>query len=222
MKLFRKYKNIRERIHKYEYYTTLASASISIDDNDKAVENYTKSIREKFNVAESYFFRAIAYYQKDNWNKALSDLNESLRLDSSNYNAVNLKNKINTDGTAPAYHFSGSQVSKNYSGKYIALTGNVNSIGIDHGSATLGGAAIGGLLFGPLGLLLGAGLGADSSNDPLVASISGVNCYFNENRKNEFSSLRKDQNITIIGRCNEYGSLTNCRIYQSMNFNFTW
>jgi hypothetical protein len=176
-----------------------------------------------------YYFRAVANYRKYYWNSAIRDLNESLRLNSTNQNAINLRAKINTYGPAPSYQITALQFANNttdakgkYNSKYIALTGTINKKGVDSGDAALGGAILGGLLFGPLGALLGAGAGASSMEDTKVVSLDGVNCYFSDARKNEYARLSEYHYVTLIGRCDGSTSLNNCYVYEPMNFSFNW
>jgi tetratricopeptide (TPR) repeat protein len=207
----------------FDTYYNLACAYISLGDDDNAITNYTSAIRIKVNVANAYYFRAVANYRKDNWNSALRDLNESLRFDSTNQNVVNLRNKINAYGPAPSYRVSASQFSNNttdakgkYNGRYVAITGIIDKKG--PGAAALGGAIIGGLLFGPLGALFGA----DAVAEVKVVSVGGVSCYFSDARNSEYTWLSENQSVTLIGRCDGSTSLNNCYIYEPMTFLFSW
>ncbi|MDR0910643.1 MAG: hypothetical protein LBM77_12870 [Spirochaetaceae bacterium] len=194
----------------------------SSDNYNKAINYYTLSINNKINLLKSYYYRAVTYYNMNNWSRTLNDLNEVLNIDPNYSDAILLAKNITTNGStiitnlfAKTYFYTMSS----YNEQTVAISGTVDSVGIDRGSATLGGAIVGGLIFGPLGTLLGAGLGANPNYDPSVIKVSGVNCYFDS--KAGYFGVYEDQPISIVGNCKD-GNLYNCYVYKPITINYNW
>jgi tetratricopeptide (TPR) repeat protein len=53
----------------------------SRDDNDKAIEDFTESLRIKPGYAAAFYNRGIVYYNKRDYDKAISDYDQVIRLD---------------------------------------------------------------------------------------------------------------------------------------------
>jgi tetratricopeptide (TPR) repeat protein len=49
--------------------------------NDKAITEYTKTIRLDPNNAAAYYNRGIAYSRKEDYDQAIADFAEAIRLD---------------------------------------------------------------------------------------------------------------------------------------------
>ena len=202
----------------------LACAHLSFDNNDEAINNYTKSIKNGINKADSYFYRAVAYYRLDRIYETLADLKESLSLKPSNHEAVELRNKI-TRHPIPVYHLSAASFyaesqKEKYRGKYIVLDGSVNKKGNGLLAGGGAGAVIGGLLFGPLGAVIGLGVGVDKG-DKDYAILDGVYCYFPKT-SNDYASISESDYVSIEGRCSG-SSLEGCFVPEpKMTFSFNW